>query len=170
MLTNVLILFPLLFGFFEQSRYEKQVIEKHPDIDEQEPGVEIFFIQFFHGWIEDDRLCQEANAEYNQRPLPVEEQQGEHQQRIKKKMGKGIQAQQEFVRWLVIFSGAVMAVLLAQPLAPALGGFTQGKRFRVNVDLCIMPGGCHVDEQVVVAAGYMVMRCKSFVAEEYRFL
>ncbi len=66
----------------------------------------------------------------------------------------------------VEFAGAVVAVLLADPVAKLAFGFRQGECILIEHHIHIVFGSYLVNEQVIVTTGYVVDAGKTFLAEE----
>ena len=69
----------------------------------------------------------------------------------------------------IVFAGTVMPLFLSYPLLPCFWRFTQSKAVLINTYPGISPVGSHIDEQVIITAGQMVMGSKTFMPEEDLF-
>jgi hypothetical protein len=155
-------LFPDCFWFFQYRREKYDVKKYKANIEEQVPGKQILFIQFFHRFVINYTLRAHPQDEYTQYDPPVAEKHSHDEKRIKKKLCDRIKGEQEAMNGFIEFRHGIMPGLLFKPVGEIPVRYRQCMCFRVNDNSCILFVGSHVDEEVIVATGNMVMRRETF--------
>src|ERR1700754_812753 len=129
-------------------------MREHPDIEEPPPWEEVFFSQLVHGFLKDISLNDEADAKKGKGHAPVKKEADDHEG-IKKHVAEGVEAQQEFMKGLIIFCSIIVTGLLAEPLGKCFLGFGQSEGIRIDHDGGIFFCGHLIYKEVVITAGYM---------------
>ena len=96
-------------------------MQEHPNIEEPPPGEEVFFSELAHGFLKDISLNDEANSKKGKGHAPVKKEADDHQG-IKKHVAEGVEAQQEFMKRLIISGSIIVTGFLAEPFGKCFLG------------------------------------------------